>query len=177
MTSVLRPSGVVPVTVRNHHGPSASCLRRPFRRSRFSLSRSNAALKVCGAAMCWTVRPISQLKVSSRSTFTSRLSSDAGTLDLELVGRRVGERLHVEQRLAAARLDVEHVAQQVLLLEAVRALRLGSVEQSLLRVGAAGLQIVERVLVGFEADDLAMRGCEYLVACDSLGLPSFHSRA
>ena len=58
MTSVLRPSGVVPVTVRNHHGPAASCLRRPFRRSRFSLSRSNSALKVCGAAMCWTVRPI-----------------------------------------------------------------------------------------------------------------------
>ena len=40
-------------------------------------SRSNAALKVCGAAMCFgPVRPISQLKVSSRSTLTSRLSSD-----------------------------------------------------------------------------------------------------
>ena len=53
-----------------------------------------------------------------------------GPFDLELVGRRIGERLHVEQRLAAARLDIEHVAQQVLLLEAVRALCLGSVEQA-----------------------------------------------
>ena len=49
----------------------------------------------------------------------------ARPLDLELVGGRVGERLHVEQRLAAARLHVEHVAEQVLLLEAVRALCLG----------------------------------------------------
>ena len=47
--------------------------------------------------------------------------------------------LHVEQRLAAARLDVEHVAQDVLLPEAVRALRFGVVEQQLLILGAAGL--------------------------------------
>jgi hypothetical protein len=37
-----------------------------------------------------------------------------------------------------------------LLLEPIRALRLGGVEQRLLRLGAAGLQVVERVLVGFQ---------------------------
>ena len=74
----------------------------------------------------------------------------AGALDLELVGRGVGESLHVEQRLAAARLHVEHVAQDVLLLEAVRFLASGSVEKTLC-VGAARLQVVERVFVGFEA--------------------------
>ena len=40
-------------------------------------------------------------------------------LDLELVGGRVGEGLHVQKRLAAARLHVEHVAEQILLLEAI----------------------------------------------------------
>src|SRR5262249_4254459 len=37
----------------------------------------------------------------------------------EPVGRRISERLHVEQRLATARLHVEHVAQHVLLLEPI----------------------------------------------------------
>ena len=128
MTSVRRPSGVVPVTVRNQYAPPSSGLRRPSSRRRFSSSRSNAALKVRGAAMCWTVRPISQSNVSSRSTLTSRLSSDPGTLDLQLVGGGILEGLHVEQRLAATGLYIEHVAQDVLLLEAVRVMRFGGVE-------------------------------------------------
>ena len=107
--------GVVPVTVRNQYGPSSSCLRRPFSRRRFWLSRLNAVLKICGAAMCRTVRPISQLKVSSRSTLTSQALVRSGPLDLQLVGRGVGKGLHVEQRLAAACLNIEHVAQDVLL--------------------------------------------------------------
>lgn len=49
-------------------------------------------------------------------------------LDLELVGREVLERLHVEQRLAPTRLDVEHVTEQVLFLELVRTLGIGGVK-------------------------------------------------
>ena len=154
MTSVRRPSGVVPVTVRNQYGPSASCLRRPFSRRRFSLSRSNAALKgprrgdVPDREADQPVEGLQQIDVDLAALVRT------GTLDLELVGRGVGESLHVEQRLAAARLDIEHVAQDVLLPEAVCALRLGRVEQKLLLLGAAGLQVVECVFVGFETDDL-----------------------
>ena len=97
--------------------------------------------------MCRTVRPISQLKVSSKSTLDLAAFIRSGTLDLELVGRGVREGLHVKQRLAAARLDVEHVAQDVLLPKAVRALRLGGVEQQLLLVRAADLQIIKGVFV------------------------------
>ena len=172
MMSVLRPSGVVPVTVRNQHGPSASCLRRPFRRRRFSLSRSNAAREglrrgdVLDGEADQPVEGLQQIDVHLAAFVR------AGALDLELVGGGVGERLHVEQRLAAARLHVEHVAEHVLLLEAVRALRLGGVEQGLLRVGAAGLQVVERVLVGFEADDLddARAALGFLGRGEALGL-------
>jgi len=67
-------------------------------------------------------------------------------------GRRVLKRLHVEQRLAAARLHVKHVAQQILLLEAVRPLGFWAVEQALLNVGAARLQVVQSVFVGFECN-------------------------
>ena len=82
MTSVRRPLGVAPVTVRNQYRPSACCLRRPFSRSRFSLSRSNAALKVCGAAMCRTVRPVSQLKVFQQIDVNFAALVRAGPLDL-----------------------------------------------------------------------------------------------
>src|SRR5690606_19943316 len=56
--------------------------------------------------------------------------------------------------LAAARFHVQHVAQQVLLPETVRPLGLRAVEQALLCLGAAQFQVVQRVLVGFEADHL-----------------------
>ena len=173
MTSVRRPSGEAPVTVRNQYGPSASCLRRPFRRRRFSLSRSNAALMVCGVAMCRTLRADQPVEGLQQIDVDFAALVRTGPLDLELVGGRVGEGPYVEQRLAAARLDVEHVAQDVLLPEAVCALRLGGVEQKLLLLGAAGLQIVERVFVGFETHDLDDAGTTFgFLRCGkALGLP------
>ena len=95
-----------------------------------------------------------------------------GPLDLELIGRGVGESLHVEQRLAAARLDIEHVTQDVLLPEAVRALRFGSLEQLFLLVRATGLQIVEGVFVGLKTDNLDdTRAMPGLIRCrKTLGL-------
>ena len=128
MTSVRRPSGVVPVTVRNQYGPSASCLRRPFRRRRFSLSRLNARAErlrrgdVPDREADQPVEGLQQIDIDLAALVRT------GPLDLQLVGRGVGEGLHVEQRRAAARLDIKHVAQDVLLFEAVRALRLAGVE-------------------------------------------------
>jgi hypothetical protein len=135
-------------------GPSASCFRRPLRRSR----PSRVALEFGGEGlrrgMCLTVRPISQLKVSSRSTLTSRLSSEPGTLDLQLVGRRIGERLHVEQATGCR-------ASRHRACSAACTARLGRprpaprvAREAAAASGAAALQVVERVLVGFQSDHL-----------------------
>src|SRR5690606_30660556 len=53
------------------------------------------------------------------------------------------------------------VAQQVLLPETVRPLGLRAVEQALLCLGAAQFQVVQRVLVGFEADHLHDSGAAF----------------
>ncbi|GIX36489.1 MAG: hypothetical protein KatS3mg126_2268 [Lysobacteraceae bacterium] len=154
MTSVLRPSRVVPVTVRNHQRPSASLLEPSLQAQpalAVALELGREGLRRGDVLDHQADQPVEGL--DQIDAHLARLVR-AGPLDLQRVGRGVGEGGDVEQRLAAARLHVEHVAQDVLLLEPVRPLRLGQVQQALLRLGALQLQVVEGVLVGFEAHHL-----------------------
>ena len=63
--------------------------------------------------MCLTVRPRSQLKVSTRSTLTSCVSPLRSTLSLYSSGLR--NAFDVKKRLAAPALHVEHVGEEILL--------------------------------------------------------------
>ena len=143
------------MTVRNHQAPPAFfCLSRPFSRRRPSPSRSEIGAEGPrrGDALHGEAdQPVERLRQIDVD-FAALVR--AGALDPEPVGGRIGEGGDVQQRGAAAGLHVEHVAKEVLLPESVLALAPRRVERELLFIGAARLQVVEGVFVGFEAHHL-----------------------
>jgi len=74
-------------------------------------------------------------------------------LDVQGISGRIGKGINVEERLAAPCLHIQHVAERVVFPEC----RVGGYDFRALRIGIEA-QVIERVLVGFQADVLETVG-------------------
>ena len=145
---------MVPVTVRNHQAPAFLLLEPPLQpQAAFTVTPETGpeGPRRGDASHGEADQPIERLQ---QVDVDLAALVRTGALDLEPVGGRIGEGGDVQQRRVAARLHVEHVAKEVLLPETAPAPEPRRVERRLLLHGAARLQVVEGVFVGFEAHHL-----------------------